>query len=92
MLRSPDHAGNLYRADDVATALNIAADVTDGAAIDTTMLLRAFANEAAEEFVLTYDGHFHCHGDSNVLYVRRVAKPGRHKINKDARTTFRWLH
>ena len=79
MLRSPDHAGNLYRADDVATALNIAADVTDGAAIDTTMLLRAFANEAADEFVLAYDGHFHCHGDGNVLYVRRVAKPGRHK-------------
>ena len=40
MLRSPDHADNLYRADNVAAALNIAADVTDGAAIDTTMLLR----------------------------------------------------
>ena len=79
MLRSPDHAGNLYRADDVAAALNIAADVTDGAAIDTTMLLRAFANEAADEFVLTYDGHFHCHGDGNVLYVRRKVKPGRHE-------------
>ena len=79
MLRSPDHAGNLYRADDVATALNIAAGVTDGAAIDATILLRAFANEAADEFVLAYDGNFHCHGDGNVLYVRRVTKPGRHK-------------
>jgi hypothetical protein len=79
MLRSPDHAGNLYRADDVAAALNIAADVTDGAAIDTTMLLRAFANEATDEFVLAYDGHFHCHGDGNVLYVRRKVKPGRHE-------------
>ena len=79
MLRSPDHAGNLYRADDVATALNIAADVTDGAAIDTTMLLRAFANEAADEFILRYDEHFHCHGDGNVLYVHRKIKPGRHE-------------
>ena len=79
MLRSPDHAGNLYRADDVATALIIAADVTDGAAIDTTMLLCAFSNEAADEFVLTYAEHFHCHGDGNVLYVRRKVKPGRHE-------------
>ena len=79
MLRSPDHAGNLYPADALVTALNIAVDVTDGVAIDTTMLLRVFANEAEDEFMLRYDGHFHCHGDGNVLYVRRKVKPGRHK-------------
>ena len=55
--------GNLYPAADVVIALNIAADVTDSAFIDVTMLLRAFVNEAEDEFVLKYDGYFACHGD-----------------------------
>ena len=58
ILLSPEHAQKLYGADDVAAALNIAADAFNGARVDTTMLLRAFANEAVGEFRLNYVIHF----------------------------------
>ena len=82
VLRSPDHAGNLYSADDVALALNVAVDAVGGALVDVAMILRAFANKAKDEFVLKYDEYFHCHGDGHVLYVRHEAKPGRHEGKK----------
>jgi len=76
------HFDNLYTADDIANALNIAADV-DGckdanAKVDVTLLLRAFANDAAE-FVLPYAEHFCRDPDSHVLSIRRIKKPGRHE-------------
>ena len=82
VLRSSDHAGNLYSADDVALALNVAVDAAAGALVDVPMILRAFANEAEDEFILKYDEYFHCHGDGHVLYVRHEANPGRHEGKK----------
>ena len=46
MLRSPGHTGDLYTADDVAIALNIATDIMDYALVDATMLFLAFARES----------------------------------------------
>ena len=54
MLLSLDHTDRLYGADDLTNALNVAADAPDGARVDATMLLRAFLNEAADEFELGY--------------------------------------
>ena len=53
VLLPPSYSGSLYEADDVAMGLNIAAGVhhdnaTDAATVDTTLLLRAFANGADE--------------------------------------------
>ena len=52
------HIGNLYSAGNIANALNNAADV-DGdnainSSVDTTLLVRAFANEGAHEYDLRY--------------------------------------
>ena len=79
MLRFPDHTGNLYPANDVMIALNIAADATDGALVDATLFLCAFVNEFEDEFVLNYCEYFHCHGDGRVHYVRHEARSGRHE-------------
>ena len=68
--------GNLCPAGDIAITLNIAADITNGALVDAKMLLCVFANVVKDEVVLEYDGHFHCHGDGHVIYVRRKARPG----------------
>ena len=85
MLRSPYHAGNLYPVNDIAIALNIAADITDGAAIYTTMLLCSFANGAVDEFSLKYDEYFHYYADDHVLNVCRKSKarsPQREEANE----------
>ena len=81
LLRPADHSGSLYSADDIADALNIAANVDGSASIstkvDVTLLLRAFANDTADEFVLAYAEHFCRDQDRNVLYIRRMPTPGR---------------
>ena len=80
LLRPADHSGSLYSADDIADALNIAANVDGSASIstkvDVTLLLRAFANDAADEFVLAYDQVFGRQRDRNILYVRKPARTG----------------
>jgi len=78
MLLSLDHTDRLYGADDLTNALNVAADAPDGARVDATMLLRAFLNEAADEFELGYHDYF-CHtNNDDVVYVRIEMRSGRH--------------
>ena len=63
------HANRLYSADDIAVILNIAADVADGVRADATLLLRAFANKAANSFALEYSSYYgHCDRD-DIVYV-----------------------
>ena len=69
ILRSLHHSGRLYIADNVAHALNSAANM-DGSVetsmkVDTSMLLRAFANDVVDECILVYDNHFCCCKDKN---------------------------
>ena len=82
LLGSPDHSGKLYGGEDVAFLLNNAAGVDDNPDVATRMnvttLLRSFANDAANVYGLEYDDYFQRPGDSNVLFVRREQKGGRH--------------
>ena len=82
VLLSPDHSGKLYGAEDIAYAINDAVDVTNNPSVstkvDATALIRAFANNNADDFVLPYDGFFGHTGDQHVLYVRRGTRGGRH--------------
>ena len=82
LLRNSLRSGSLYGADDIANALNIAAGVDGNSStstkVDAALLLRAFANDAEDEFVLVYGDHFCRRQDRNVLYVRKTTKPGRH--------------
>ena len=79
-LLHPHHAGRLYGAADLAIILNIAADVDGNVAVsvrvDASLLRRAFANDAADEFVLSYNEHFHRRGNRSVLYIRREIEAG----------------
>ena len=81
ILLSSGHSGRLYSADDIAGALNNGAAVDENpsitARISVTTLLRAFANCAADSYVLKYDEFFHRAGDTSVLYVRKEIKHGR---------------
>ena len=70
MLLSLDHTARLYGADDLTNALNVAADAPDGVRVDATMLLRAFLNEAADEFELGYRDYF-CHTNNDDVVVVR---------------------
>ena len=79
LLRNQNHAGSLYSAEDIVDALNAATDFNGNAAIDVSLLLRAFANDAADEFVLAYDEVFGYSRDKNVLFIQRAAKVGRHE-------------
>ena len=83
LLRNQNHAGSLHSAEDIADALNAAADFNGNAAIslgiDVSLLLRAFANDAADEFVLAYDEVFGHRRDKNVLFIRRAKRVGRHE-------------
>jgi len=76
----------LYPAEDIANAINIAADVKGNAAsshgVDTTLILRAFANEGADEYTLPYGSVLGRDADDQILHVRRESKHGR-KAGKD---------
>ena len=52
LLLSSCHANHLYSADDIVIILNSTVNVADGSRVDATLLLRAFANEAADSFIL----------------------------------------
>ena len=82
LLLSPCHSGCLHNADNIVAALSIATGVhgRDGtdARVNTTLLLRAFAN-STDEYCLHYDLAFHRPGDKNVLYVQRRERAGRGK-------------
>ena len=88
LLKSPDHSGKIYGGEDVAFLLNNAAGVDDNPHVSTrinvTTLLRSFANDAANVYGLAYDDYFQRLGDSNVLFVRRKQKGGRHGGTKGA--------
>ena len=71
ILRPSVHLGHLYGANQIADILNAAADAKS---INATGLLRAFANDAADAFVIP------CH--HSVLYVRRSKTSGRHGGNE----------
>ena len=62
--------------DDIPAVLNIAIDVADGARVDATLLLRAFANEAADVFALGYSGYFGYSNPGDIVYVRIGTRPG----------------
>jgi hypothetical protein len=81
-MRNRNHAGSLYSAKNIVDALNAAANFNGNAAIslgiDVSLLLRAFANDAADKFFLAYDEVFgHCR-DNNVLFIWRAKRVGRH--------------
>ena len=82
LLWSPPHFVSLYSAADVTNTFNFLVDFNGSAAIstqiDVTLLLHAFANDAADEFVLAYDEVFGRRRDKNALYVQRLVKMGRH--------------
>lgn len=82
LLRPSQHAGNLYADDDVAHALDAAAEVDGTDAIDrnvdVSLIVNAFAHDAADEYVLGYSNHFDYPRDKNVLYIRKFRKSGRH--------------
>ena len=69
---------NESRAEDIAVILNITADVADGARADATLLLRAFANEAANSFALEYSSYYGHHDRDDIVYVRIGTRTGRH--------------
>ena len=82
LLRPSQHAGNLYADDDVAHALDAAAEVDGTDAIDrnvdVSLIVNAFAHDAADEYVLGYSNHFDYPRDKNILYIRKFRKSGRH--------------
>jgi hypothetical protein len=69
------HVGSLYGADNAVAVLNIAGDVDGNAAIKNgiyaTLLICAFANDAVNEYGLSYNEQLFGSGDRNLLYVRR---------------------
>ena len=73
LLRNKNHAGSLHSAEDIVDALNAAADFNGNAAIslgiDVSLMLRAFPNDAADEFVFAYNEAVGHHRDKNVLLV-----------------------
>ena len=82
LLRDPQRAGDLYGAGDIARELNNAADVHGNKnitkCVDLELLLRAFAHDAVDEYILRYDEHFLSPGDKNVLYVKKLGRSGRY--------------
>jgi hypothetical protein len=87
ILRPCIHRNRLYPAEDIANAINIAADVKGNAdsshGVDATLILRAFVNEDADEYTLPYGSVLGRDGDSQILHVRREAKHGRKAGGKD---------
>ena len=79
LLRPADHPGSLNSVDDIANALNIAADIYGSHDIytkaSTTLLLRAFAYDAGT-VVLAYDEVFGHRRDINIPYVRTPVRTG----------------
>ena len=79
LLFNSHHAGSLYGADDVVRALSHAADVGRNKNItknvEAELLLRAFAHDAADEYSLRYEDHFHFPhlDDKNILCVRKLS-------------------
>ena len=77
LLLSSCHANRLYSADDISVILNIAINIADGSKVDATLLLRAFANEAANSFALEYNSYFGNTDRDDIVYVRIGTRPGR---------------
>ena len=67
------HLDHLYGAHQIADILNAAVGDSNEKGIDTTVLLRAFSNDAADAFAIPLP--------CGVLYVRRTKTPGRHGGN-----------
>ena len=88
VLLSLYHSGRLYGAKDIANTVNDAAGALYDPAISTgatvTMLLRPFANDAANEFRLQYDEFCCKSGDTHVLYIWRRVKEGQHGGSRSA--------
>ena len=82
-----NYQSRLYPVEDIANAINIAADVNGNATIshgvDATLILRAFANEGADEYTLPYGSVLGRDGDDHILHVRREAKHGQKAGEKD---------
>ena len=80
ILLPQDHVSRLYSPADIASALNIAADVdgndTINAGVDAMLLLRAFVYEGEGDYEVPYNllGHW---GSRSLLHVRREIKHGR---------------
>ena len=74
LLLPKQHLGNLYSFDDIAIALNIAADADNNPNVridvDAALLKRAFSFDTREEYELSYDEYFKKKGDRNILYYR----------------------
>ena len=77
-LLSSNHADSLYGVEDVIFALNIAADVSNSSKVDQTMLLRAFANDAAEKYELQQRSLTPSRGQART-YIRKGKKTGRYE-------------
>ena len=73
-LRLSLHANSLYSGDNIATSLNIAADVKGGGArsVDATLLKRVVANKGANESVLAYNDVLGRAEDTDILYARKT--------------------
>ena len=76
------HLDKLYGAEDIADVTNDGDYVRNNPSVseefDAMALIRAFANDHADHFVLPYEGFFSCTGNQHVLYIRRGTRQGRH--------------
>ena len=79
------HTNNLHSGNNIATVLNIAADVErdDARSVNATLLMRAFANEGANEFALACSNVLGRDGDTDILYVRKTLKHGKKAEGSD---------
>ena len=81
---NPATVSCLYSAADIASALNVAADVDDNdainAGVDTALLLCAFVYEGEGDYEVPYN--LLAHGGGFLLYVRREIKHRRKWGNK----------
>ena len=87
------HANSLYSGNNIAIALNIAADVKGGGArsVDATLLKRSFANGGANEFALAYNDVLGRAGDTDILYVRKTPKHVRIAEGSDFYLSIGWF-